>query len=204
MNKIYDTAVLGTDINELLDNIGAKFTGSRWMAKKYEEEQFVKKIGGTNIRGPYADKLVEALTEGRDSDWDFAVQDTPETRARLSQAGFVIYGFEENPYGDDLSTAVACKELHYTDWSKKSLNIGNHSIQVILKRDIRVFDRVWDDMNVEFYARLIWKGSELYQRLTESDKKQTIGMLMNTLYWQDTNKLSGKIASIEINTDFAV
>jgi hypothetical protein len=165
----FDISTLGAQINEAIVSTSAELTGSRRMSQRHLQNEMMDTLSGQCRNVVYASMLEPAIDDS--TDWDFAVEDTIDNRNILTSIGCVEYDFNDNAYRDALTTSV-----FYTTTEQGS------SIEFILKNDMRAFKKVWDDMDVDFYAMLIWKKSSMYLLKTPADIRYAIITLMNTLY----------------------
>jgi len=155
-------------VRVLVTDVGATLTGSRAMYMRLEAQKFMNKLQGLSQRFRYADKI----KINKRTDWDYAVADTKENRAILRKAIFMTSG-EFGGYGDTLTNTVF--------YSNKYPHV-----QFILKNDMALFHRVWDNMDIEFYARFIWKRSRLYSNLTNAETRNSVTMVCDMLYSNHT------------------
>ena len=155
-------------LGALVTNIGATLTGSRAMYMRLEAQKFMNKLQGLPQLFRYAD----SIRINKRTDWDYAVADTKENRAILRKARFLT-SCDFGGYGDILTTTVFYSNEY-------------PHVQFILKNDMALFNRVWDNMDIEFYARFIWKRSELYYNLTKDEKRNSVKMVCDMLYSNNT------------------
>jgi len=166
----FDITTLGAHVNEVIALTGAELTGSRGMLHKHVKNSMMDKLSG-QFR-PVQKALILERTINDLTDWDFAVEDTIDNRNILTSIGCSEYDLSAQ-YSDVLTTTVFCMKAP-----------NNSRIEFILKNDMSVFKRVWDDIDVDFYAIYIWKRSSLYDssEFTPSDIRYNIITLMNMLY----------------------
>jgi hypothetical protein len=172
MYNKFDISTLGAQINEAIVSTSAELTGSRRMFQKHIHQDMMDKLADQYRPVTYASMLEPAITDY--TDWDFAVEDTIDNRNILTSIGCVEYALAANTdYTDALTTSVFCIATEQ-----------GVAIEFILKNDMRAFKKVWDDMDVEFYAMLIWKKSSMYANsdLKPAGIRYAIITLMNTLY----------------------
>jgi len=163
MNELTD------EIHDLVKATDARLTGSRGMMRQLETQKFMNVLSGFPLQYRYAGQL----TVDKNTDWDYALLDTRDNRDRLLSAGFLSNGAMPSAYGDMLTTTVFYSSNY-------------PHIQFILKNDMVLFNHVWDNMDIEFYSRFIWKKSELYKGLSPHEVRTSIIMVCDMLYYSTT------------------
>lgn len=195
MSEKFDLEQFPENVKQIITATGSKLTGSREMLRRAAEREMMKKLAGEQTTNPATVKFLrDSLNR---SDWDFALADTPENRMLLQQLNGQFFEYSKS-YGDSLSTCVfkthiTKQVLNPSDYlfERKAYKTERVEIDFILKRDMDLFDSVWDEMDIDYYASFIWKRSPMYKDMSHSDTKTAIAMIMNTLYYGKNNGFDG-------------
>lgn len=197
----FDGDHLNDSVEKILKNIGAVLSGSRYFANRYKEEVVVQKLEGEEVEKPsiFVDKL---LNNVKDSDWDYVIQDSPETRQLLSDHGFYINA-PPTEYLDDNTTGLLSHPNYLDPTSFSSVwdvsdgqeqsdelfnGISSGKVDIILKKDLDLYVAMMENLSVEFYARCVWKRSITYERnnlgefMTDDEVRSQIRIIINDLY----------------------
>jgi len=170
---------LPKNIKGLLDELDAVPSGSRAMRQRFEENlafdllSFDGTAEDANLdarwKYTYAYELLHLVTDL--TDWDFSVQYSDYTDNKLQEAGFMRYNFA--PYGDILSECVYL-------WQDNTEE-GFVSVEVVAKRNLNHYKQIWDRLDVEYYAKHLWKSSPRYEDKKEHVVKNIITEHFNQL-----------------------
>lgn len=211
MSEKFDLEQFPENIKQVIKATGSKLTGSREMLRRAASREMIKKLAGEETTSPATVKFLrDSLNR---SDWDFALADTPENRMFLGQLNGQFFEYSKS-YGDSLSTCVfktrVTKQVRESSeylFERRTYKTEQVEIDFILKRDMDLFDSVWDEMDIDYYASFIWKRSPMYKGLSHSQTKIAIAMIMNTLYYGKNNGFDGsntcKIRDESMDADWA-
>lgn len=195
MSDKFDLEQFPNDVKKVIAATGAKLTGSREMLSRASERELLKKLAGKETTNPATKAFLKDSL--KNSDWDFALADTPENRMQLSKLNGQFLNYSE-AYGDLLSTCVFKTRVYRQKFTKsdylfegRAYTTEEVDIDFILKRDMDLFDSVWDNIDIDYYTNFIWKRSPLYKGMSFGNTKVAIAMIMNTLYYGNNNGFDG-------------
>lgn len=90
----------------------------------------------------------------QDSDWDFAAEYTEENHQKLVDAGYEFLGTK-----DTLEKSDYCDTLSHSFYYKE---VDGAEINVILKTDMNLFEKVWERISEQFFVDFIWKQGPFF------------------------------------------
>lgn len=104
------------------------------------------------------------------ADWDYYATDTPAMRSYLELMGYVADTVNEE-YLDDSATCVMRRD----------------SIQVVLRHDAEHYRRMFEDIPLDDFQRLLWKSSPTFTGDRKSICEEINRRLRDTKYAEETS-----------------
>lgn len=120
----------------------------------------------------------------KETDYDFAVPDTPANREVLMNNEFDLFE-DQLYYRDDVTSAVYVKKYYPHLGFNKTSSRGPgdmHVVNVVLKNDYPLFRQVWYSIDPEFYHDFLWKRGPNYEHCKKTLTKAKIRNIMNQLF----------------------
>ena len=114
-----------------------------------------------------------------DSDWDFAAEYSDENHQKLMAAGYRCLGIRQGYTWMAQETTAYKEQFQYCDQLSVAFylkEVDNTSINVVLKNDMVLFKKVWEDISEQFFVDFIWKQGPFFI------SKSHITQIMNQLF----------------------
>lgn len=192
----YEDNQLPKDIQEKLDQLGAIKTGSREMLDRYFMVKPLTILDGRaddSTLMMFSDELVDKIDDK--TDWDYAVQYSEENLNLVRQLFRGSFGYFPMEYADTNSMGCFSTLIH----SKPSIlsPVRQYHIQIIFKKNMKMFKDVWKSTDLEYYSSFLWKRSKHYQawNIAPASAREFIRNHFNAMY--DAYKAGRDLPNLE-------
>lgn len=162
---------------QFMNATGGKLSGSRGIAMRYVEDCIVEKLStdDTYISKSVSHNLTWLLRECVNSDWDIVVQESDETIAAYNKYFCQNNLSQVDPMYADSNTTRIGTDIFVSNGIK-------HKVDIIFKKDLNKYLKMFDQITPEFYANHLWKKSSLYNLYEDIDIRPYVRAQFDMLY----------------------
>lgn len=177
------------NVLSFVESLGAIPAGSRAMRERYKEmlamDLLTKEFGDIYptpeshiLDYYYYARFLDDIDE-ETTDFDYAMPVSPEKERELLNFGFTSKTLNVI-YKDMLSEKVYSLRIPYI--GEVYGNVRYHLVEVVTKNNFELYEKVWENINPNFYAQVLWKSGPTYSHFDKYYQYKAISGNFNQLY----------------------